>query len=105
MIKLIKPKPLQQGDTVSIIAPASPIDKNLIDKCVDSLNALGLKVVVGESCLSDHGFLSGTDDIRANDINYMFANKKYTIINNAINVDKFVFNRKVRNDVRTELNL
>ena len=75
MIKLIKPKPLQQGDTVSIIAPASPIDKNLIDKCVDSLNALGLKVVVGESCLSDHGFLSGTDDIRANDINYMFANK------------------------------
>lgn len=36
---------------------------------------------------------------------YMFANKKYTIINNAINVDKFVFNRKVRNDVRTELNL
>lgn len=36
---------------------------------------------------------------------YMFANKKYTIINNAINVDKFVFNGTVRNDVRTELNL
>lgn len=72
---MIKPKPLQQGDSVAIIAPASPTDKNLIDKCVDSLNQLGLKVVVGESCLSEHGFLSGTDDIRANDINCMFADK------------------------------
>lgn len=75
MIKLIKPKPLQQGDSVAIIAPASPSDKNLIDKCISSLNELGLKVVVGESCLSEHGFLSGTDDIRANDINCMFADK------------------------------
>ena len=72
---MIKPKPLQQGDSVAIIAPASPTDKNLIVKCVDSLNQLGLKVVVGESCLSEHGFLSGTDDIRANDINCMFADK------------------------------
>ena len=72
---MIKPKPLQQGDSVAIIAPASPSDKNLIDKCISSLNELGLKVVVGESCLSEHGFLSGTDDIRANDINCMFADK------------------------------
>lgn len=72
---MIKPKPLQKGDSVAIIAPASPSDKNLIDKCITSLNKLGLKVVVGESCLSEHGFLSGTDDIRANDINCMFADK------------------------------
>lgn len=75
MIKMIRPKPLQKGDKVAIIAPASPSDKNLIDKCIASLNELGLKVVIGESCLSEHGFLSGTDDIRANDINCMFADK------------------------------
>lgn len=72
---MIKPKPLQQGDRVAIIAPASPVDKALIDKCVGSLKDLGLEVVVGTSCLSEHGFLSGTDDIRANDINRMFADK------------------------------
>ena len=72
---MIKPKPLQQGDSVAIIAPASPVDKTLIDKCVGSLKDLGLEVVVGNSCLSEHGFLSGTDDIRANDINRMFADK------------------------------
>lgn len=72
---MIKPKPLQKGDSVAIIAPASPSDKNLIDKCITSLNELGLNVVVGESCLSEHGFLSGTDDIRAKDINCMFSNK------------------------------
>lgn len=75
MIKMIRPKPLQKGDKVAIIAPASPSDKNLIDKCIASLNELGLKVVIGESCLSEHGFLSGTDDIRANDINCMFSDK------------------------------
>ena len=75
MIIMIKPKPLQQGDSVAIIAPASPVDKTLIDKCVGSLKDLGLEVVVGTSCLSEHGFLSGTDDIRANDINRMFADK------------------------------
>lgn len=72
---MIKPKPLHQGDSVAIIAPASPCDKKLIDKCIASLNELGLKVVIGESCISEHGFLSGTDDIRANDINCMFADK------------------------------
>lgn len=36
---------------------------------------------------------------------YMFPNKKYTIINNAIDVKKFLFNDKVRNEVRKELKL
>ena len=76
---MIKPKPLQKGDSVAIIAPASPSDKNLIDKCITSLNELGLNVVVGESCLSEHGFLSGTDDIRAKDINCMFSNKNINL--------------------------
>lgn len=72
---MIRPKPLKKGDTVAIIAPASPADKNLIDSCINSLENLGLNVVVGNSCTSEYGFLSGTDDIRANDINSMFANK------------------------------
>ncbi len=72
---MIKPKALQKGDSVAIISPASPSDKSLIDEYISSLNKLGLKVIVGESCLSEHGFLSGTDDIRANDINCMFADK------------------------------
>ena len=72
---MIRPKALKKGDTVAIIAPASPADKNLIDSCINSLENLGLNVVVGKSCTSEYGFLSGTDDIRANDINSMFANK------------------------------
>lgn len=72
---MIKPKPLKQGDKVAIIAPSSPIDTNLINKCVESLNSFGLNVVVGKSCISTHGFLSGTDDTRVKDINFMFADK------------------------------
>ncbi len=77
---MIKPKPLQIGDKVGIIAPASPIDINLINKCVDSLSSLGLDVKVGESCTSEYGFLSGTDEIRAKDVNLMFADTPEQII-------------------------
>lgn len=73
---MIKPKPLQKGDTVAIIAPASPTDKSLIEKCVKALENFGLNVIIGDSCISKHGFLSGTDDIRAKDINCMFSDKK-----------------------------
>lgn len=72
---MIKPIPLKRDDTVALIAPSSPTDPNSVDKSIECIKKLGLNVIVGESCLSKHGFLSGTDDIRANDINSMFKNK------------------------------
>lgn len=72
---MIKPNPLSKDDTVALIAPASPTDSNLMDKCIESIKKLGLNVVLGNSCFAKHGFLSGIDDIRANDINEMFKNK------------------------------
>lgn len=36
---------------------------------------LGFEVVLGESCRGCHGFLSGSDELRAKDINEMFKDK------------------------------
>lgn len=36
---------------------------------------------------------------------WLFGNKKYTVLNNAINIDAFMYNEKVRNQVRNELGL
>ncbi|GAA0075891.1 LD-carboxypeptidase [Clostridium sp. CTA-5] len=72
---MIKPKPLKPGDKIALIAPSSPTSEEIVKLSVKSMENLGLKVVVGESCKSHYGYLSGSDKIRARDINYMFADK------------------------------
>lgn len=72
---MIKPHSLKKGDTIALVAPSSPTDLSLINKSINAVENLGLNVVVGTSCFSKHGFLSGTDNVRANDINSMFENK------------------------------
>ena len=36
---------------------------------------------------------------------YMFGNEQYKVIPNAVNLEKFLYNEKTRNSVRTELNI
>ena len=36
---------------------------------------------------------------------YLFKNRKFTILNNSIDSEKFIFSKKIRNKVRKELNL
>lgn len=36
---------------------------------------------------------------------YMYGNSKFTVIHNAVDVDKFKYNEKVRNEIRKELNV
>lgn len=70
---MIKPKALKKGDTIGLIAPSSPVrSSNGVEKSIELLEDQGFKVVVGESCYKRYGYLSGTDDIRASDINRMF---------------------------------
>ena len=71
---MIKPKALRPGDTLGFVAPASPT-KTLegVEKSVAAARALGYDVVVGESCYSTHGYFSGDDQMRARDLNRMFA--------------------------------
>lgn len=69
-----KPKALQPGQTVGLVAPSSALkEKESLDKAVAALEALGYAVRPGESCLSRHGYLAGPDALRARDIHTMFA--------------------------------
>jgi muramoyltetrapeptide carboxypeptidase len=70
----IKPKRLSAGDTVGIVAPASATFNTLdLQIARESLEALGLKVQVGRHVLDRHGYLAGSDQDRAADINRFFA--------------------------------
>jgi muramoyltetrapeptide carboxypeptidase len=71
---IIKPKRLDEGDTVALVAPASATFNTVdLDIARESLEALGLKVKVGPHLLARHGYLAGQDADRARDINAFFA--------------------------------
>jgi muramoyltetrapeptide carboxypeptidase len=72
---MIRPKPLKKGDKIGLIAASSPIPQDRIDPSIKAMEDLGFQVILGESCRGCHGFLSGSDDLRAKDINSMFEDK------------------------------
>ncbi len=63
------------GARVALIAPSSPLAEGLLASSVEKVRGLGLEPVVFPSATARHGYLSGTDDVRAADINRAFADK------------------------------
>lgn len=63
---------LSPGDTIGIIAPASPALQEELDNELALLHAMGYKTKVGESATTDGTYLAGSDDLRARDINEFF---------------------------------
>lgn len=69
----IKPKRLYPGDTIGVIAPASPGDPALNIAGVKWLEEQGFRVQLGTTFDQTLGYFSGSDALRAADINAMFA--------------------------------
>lgn len=71
----IKPRKLQRGDQVGLVAPAGIIyDEDEFIRMRRELAGLGLRSVFGEHVRSRNGYLAGTDKNRAADLNSMFVN-------------------------------
>jgi muramoyltetrapeptide carboxypeptidase len=71
---LILPPRLASGDTIGIAAPASPPDKpEIIDEVISRFTALGFKIKPGKFLRARDGYLAGSDEERAADINALFA--------------------------------
>ncbi|MFD3447540.1 LD-carboxypeptidase [Microbacteriaceae bacterium 4G12] len=69
-----KPTALRSGDTVQIIAPASPTNYEKITAMKMKLEGMGLSVVIGKSVLERRGYLAGTDSVRLQDLYEAFLN-------------------------------
>ncbi len=66
---LARPRRLQEGDVVRIIAPSGPIDPANLDAGIGLLSSWGLTVEVGEHVLDRHAYyLAGTDAARIADL-------------------------------------
>ncbi|MEO6301572.1 MAG: LD-carboxypeptidase [Bacteroidia bacterium] len=76
-ITKIKPPALKSGDTVAITSPAGAVwDENQIESFTLILKSFGFNVVQGKTLKEKFGYFAGTDDLRANELNTFFADKK-----------------------------
>jgi muramoyltetrapeptide carboxypeptidase len=76
-----KPALLRQNDTVGIVSSGFRILQDTdLDFAIERLAALGLNAISGAAVLKQYGYLAGTDEERAQDINQMFADPKIKAI-------------------------
>ncbi|WP_404455822.1 LD-carboxypeptidase [Virgibacillus necropolis] len=70
---MLRPQRLQSGDTIGVIAPASPPNLANLNRAIPVFEKMGLSVVLGKKIKKVHGYLAGTDDERLSDLHDMFA--------------------------------
>ncbi len=69
-------KRLSPGDTIGMIAPSGPArHPDDVNKGIAMVEAMGFKVVVGDSCWEKRGYMAGTDETRAADIHAFFEDE------------------------------
>lgn len=79
---MIKGRALTLGDTIGIIAPASPLPKpEIITRAKTAIEMLGFRVKLGQTCFERYGgYLAGAPDIRIEDIHHMFKDPEVDAI-------------------------
>lgn len=72
----LKPQALKPGDTIAISSPAGAVwDATQIETFSTILKGFGFKVVLGKTLNEKYGYFAGTDELRANELNALFADK------------------------------
>lgn len=72
----MKAKRLASGQTIGLIAPSSNVTENEdIYYARDVLKSFGFEVKAGDHLFERRGYLAGADELRAQDVNNMFADK------------------------------
>lgn len=78
---IIKPRRLQKGDLIGLVAPASALSaEEKIEGGVRYLEQIGYRINLGKHIRNVHGYLAGMDKDRAADFNEMVCNKKVKAI-------------------------
>lgn len=79
-MNLIKPKKLNQGDTICIIAPAGEVDEPKISKAKQYFENKGFNVKLGSNITKQKNYLAGEDSERLNDLENAFKDKNINAI-------------------------
>ena len=77
---MITPAKLNIGDKIGIIAPARKIYVNEIEAAVKVFGRWGMEVELGKNVFAQHRQFAGTDEQRAEDLQYMLDNPEIKAI-------------------------
>ena len=69
----MRPPALRPGDAVMLVSPSGPTRPERVARGVELLTGWGLKPVLAPNAYARQGYLAGTDDLRAADLNAAFA--------------------------------
>jgi muramoyltetrapeptide carboxypeptidase len=72
ILKPIRPPRLKPGDTVGIVAPASPFDPDLFNQGLDVLASMGFRTFVPDEIFENNRYLAGSDAHRAKLVTRIF---------------------------------
>ncbi len=70
---MLKPRRLEQGDKIAVVAPSGPVDEERLVTGTAFLRASGFDVAWGNNVLNRAGYLAGTDADRAADLDWAFS--------------------------------
>ncbi|MBA4106695.1 MAG: LD-carboxypeptidase [Pirellula sp.] len=71
--KMVWPKRLSPGDTIALIAPAGPPDREQVMRFKNHIEQRGYKVKLRDDMFDVEGYLAGSDQRRADEFNEAFA--------------------------------
>ncbi len=74
------PPRLRPGDTVGIISPSSPVTAEAVGRMVAYFEGRGFRVKVAPNALASFGFLAGTPQQRADDLNLMLRDPEVRMV-------------------------
>lgn len=78
--KMVWPKPLQPGDTIMFVAPASELDRERMLLAQSRLEERGYRVVFRPDLFAHDGYLAGSDQRRADELMEAFRDPKVAAI-------------------------
>jgi muramoyltetrapeptide carboxypeptidase len=71
--RLNLPRALPRGGTLGVVAPASPVGREALERGLQAVREQGFRVVLGEHVFDRYGHLAGRDEDRAADLHAMFS--------------------------------
>lgn len=76
----LKPKPLNPGDTISVVTPAGPVDRERIDRALDRMRHRGYRLKTYGDLYRRTGYLAGDDATRADELMAAFADPETSAV-------------------------
>ncbi len=76
----LRPPALKAGDTIALVAPAAPVDIGALRAYAQDLEKSGVTVLIPKNIERKSGYLAGTDEERAAELNAMIRDPRVQAI-------------------------